>query len=88
MLGWLLLGALLGAAVITICVPYLNKKIAKEKMKEKEITKGKIKSIITSGGVTHMKMGALTDDGTEQQIEFEVDDYDASEIQQGMTIYA
>lgn len=38
MLGWLLLGALLTAAVITICVSYLDKKVAKEKLKEKSIT--------------------------------------------------
>ena len=43
MLGWLLLGALLTAAVITICVSYLDKKVAKEKLKGKSIRKGVVK---------------------------------------------
>ena len=88
MLGWLLLGALMAAAVITICVTFLNEKIAKNKLKEKGIKKGVIKDIINSNGVAHIKLDAIDENGTEQQVEFEANDYDASEIRMGMTIVA
>lgn len=88
MIGWLLLGAFLTAAVITICVSYLDKRVAKEKLKEKSIRKGVIKDICTSGGVTHIKLDAIDTSGNEQEVEFEAEDYDSSEIQRGMTIVA
>lgn len=88
MLGWLLLGALLTAAVITICVTYLDKKVAKDKLKEKCIKKGVVKDIIKSGSVTHIKLDAIDTDGNEQVVEFEADSYNASEIRKGMTIVA
>lgn len=88
MLGWLLLGALLTATVITICVLYLDKKVAKEKLKEKSIRKGVVKDIIKSGCVTHIKIDAIDAYGNEQEVEFEADDYNSSEIKKGMTIVA
>lgn len=88
MLGWLLLGALFTAAVITICVSYLDKKIAKEKLKEKGIRKGVVKDIVQSGSVTHIKLDAIDTEGNEQEVEFEADAYDSSEIRKGMTIVA
>lgn len=88
MLGWLLLGALLTVTVITICVSFLNKSIAKQKLREKNIKKGVIKDIVNSGGITHIKLDAISDDGYEKEVEFEVDDYDSSEIRHGTTIYA
>ena len=86
MLGWLLLGALIGAAVITICVSFLNRNIAKNKLYEKNIKKGVVRDIVNSGQVTHIKLDAVDEDGNERQVEFEVDDYDASEIRRGITI--
>lgn len=88
MLGWLLLGALLTAAVITICVSYLDKKVAKEKLKEKSIRKGVVKDIVKSGNVTHIKLDAIDTDGNEKEVEFEADEYNSSEIRRGMTIVA
>lgn len=86
MLGWLLLGALIGAAVITICVSFLNKNIAKDKLKEKNIKKGVVKEIVNSSGVKHIKLDAIDEEGNEKQVEFEVEDYDTSEICKGITI--
>lgn len=88
MLGWLLLGAILGAAVITICVSYLDKKVAKDKLRDKNIRKGVVKDIINSSGTTHIKLDAIDESGNEQQVEFEVNDYDSSEIRRGITIVA
>ncbi|MDD3417058.1 MAG: hypothetical protein PHY47_24195 [Lachnospiraceae bacterium] len=88
MLGWLLLGAILGAAVITICVTYLDKSVAKDKLKAKNIKKGVVKDIVNSSGVTHIKLDAIDEDGNEKQVEFEAQDYNSSEIRKGMTIVA
>lgn len=88
MLGWILLGVILGAAVITIVVSYLNKNVAEEKLREKNIRKGVIKDIVSSGGVKHVKLDAIDEDGKERQIEFEVEDYDSFEIRKGVTIVA
>ena len=88
MLGWLLLGVLLTAAVITICVSYLDKNVAQEKFKEKSIRKGVVKDIVKSGSVTHIKLDAIDTDGNEQVVEFEADNYNSSEIRRGMTIVA
>lgn len=88
MLGWLLLGALFTAAVITICVSYLDKKTAKEKLKEKNIRKGVIKKIVRSENVTHIKLDAIDTAGNEKEVEFEADAYDSSEIREGMLIVA
>lgn len=88
MLGWLLLGALLTAAVITICVSYLDENVAKDKLRDKGIRKGTVKDIIKSENVTHIKLDAIDTDGNEQEVEFEADDYNASEIKKGMTIVA
>lgn len=88
MLGWILLGVLIGAAVITIVVSFLDKNVAKEKLQEKNIRKGVIKDIISDGGVKHVKFDAIDEEGNEQQVEFEVDDYDSTEIRRGITIVA
>lgn len=88
MLGWLLLGALLTAAVITICVTYLDKRVAKDKLNEKNIRKGVVKDIVKSGSVTHIKLDAIDTDGNEKEVVFETEDYDSSEIRRGMTIVA
>lgn len=88
MLGWLLFGALVCAAVITIYVTFLDKRTAKEKLREKNIKKGVVKDIVTSGSITHIKLDALDESGNEQKVEFEVEEYDSSEIRKGMTIVA
>ena len=88
MLGWLFCGALLTVAVITICVSYLDKNIAKEKLKEKSIRKGIIKDIVKSENVIHIKLDAIDTDGNEKEIEFEAEEYNPSEIKKGMTIVA
>ena len=88
MLGWILLGVVIGADVITIVVSFLDKNVAKEKLQEKNIRKGVIKDIISDGGVKHVKFDAIDEEGNEQQVEFEVDDYDSTEIRRGITIVA
>ena len=88
MLGWLLLGAIFAAAVITITVTYLNKAAAKRKLAEKEIWKGSIKEILQSDSVTHIKLDAITDDGSEVEVDFETEDYDSDEIYEGAVIYS
>jgi hypothetical protein len=86
MLGWLLLGALLTATVIIISVSYLDKKVAKEKLKEKNIEKCFVKEIVISESVTHIKLDAIDTEGNEQEVEIEADDYNSSEIRKGMII--
>lgn len=86
MLGWLLLGALIGAAVITIYVTFLDKNVAKNRLREKNIKKAVVKDIVNSSGVTHIKLDAIDGSGYEQQVEFEVNDYDRSQIRRGVTI--
>lgn len=88
MLGWLILGALFAAAVITICVAYLDKSVAKNKLKANNIKKGVVKDIVNSNGVTHIKLDAIDEDGNEKQVEFEAQDYNSSEIRKGITIVA
>lgn len=88
MLGWILLGAFLATAGLTIAVSYLNESIAQNKMRENQIKKGTIKDIVKSDGVTHIKLDALMDDGTEQKVQFEVDGgYDTQQIKRGITLY-
>ncbi len=86
MLGWILLGVILGTAAITIVVSFLDKNVAKEKFREKNIRKGVIKDIVTDGGVKHVKLDAIDEAGNEQQVEFEAYDYDSTEIRKGITI--
>lgn len=86
MLGWLLLGALIGAAVITIYVSFLDKDVARDKLREKNIKKAVVKDIVNSDGVTHVKLDAIDESGYEQQVDFEVDSYDSYEIRRGVTI--
>ncbi len=88
MLGWLLLGALFTAAVIIICVSYLDKKTAMNKLREKSIHKGVVRDIFQSGNVTHIKLDAIDTDGNEKEVEFEADAYNSYEIRKGMTIVA
>lgn len=86
MLGWLILGALLGAAVVTICVSYLDTNVAKNKLREKNIRKAVVKNIIKSDGVIHVNLDALDEHGNEQKVEFETQDLNAYEICRGITI--
>lgn len=88
MLGWMLLGALLGAAVIMIYVSYLDRSTAKKELKERNISKARIKEIITSSGTAHIKLNAIDEDGVEHEVEIAADDYNKSEIREGMTINA
>ncbi len=86
MLGWILAGVLLAAAVITIYVSFLNKRVAREKLREQNMRKAQIRSICISDGVTHIKLDAIDTDGNEREVEFETDDYDESEIYKGAVI--
>ena len=88
MLGWLLFGLLVGAAVITICVSFLDRKVAQDKMKENKIRKGVIKDIVKSSNVTHIKLDAIDEDGNEKKVEFEVENFDTTQIRKGVTIVA
>lgn len=88
MLGWLLLGALLTATVITICVTHLNNNTAKNQLRAKGIKKGVVKSIINSDSVVHIKLDAIDENGYEKEVEFEAQSYDKYEIKKGITIVA
>ena len=87
MLGWLLLGAFLTVAVITIAVSYLNRNTAARELRNRDILKGKIKDIVKSGSITHIKMDAIKDDGEEVEVDFETEDYDSYQIRRGIEIY-
>lgn len=87
MLGWLLFGALLTVAVISITVVYLNKDIAEQELKKQNISKGVIKDIIKSGNVTHIKLDAIKEDGNEVEVDIESEDYNSSQIYRGVIIY-
>lgn len=87
MLGWLLLGALLTATVIVIAVSYLDKAVAKRKLKEKNIKKAVIKDIVNNSGVAVIKLDAIDDYGDNLSVEFETEDYDSYDIKRGATIY-
>ncbi len=87
MLGWLLMGALLGAAAIMIYVTFLDKNVAKKELRDKGMAKAYIRKIINDDGICKMKLDALDEDGVEHEVEIETEDYDRSEIWQGMTIY-
>lgn len=88
MLGWLLLGVLVGAVILTITVGHLDRYLAQRKLRDNNILKGVVKDIVFSSGVSHIKLDALNESGEEQQVVFEADSYDASEIRVGTTIYA
>lgn len=87
MLGWLLLGALLTAAVVTIVVSYLSRSKAKDELRNRNIQKGVVKSIVRSGSVNHIKMDCLKEDGEEVEVDFEADDYDEDEFYEYAVIY-
>lgn len=87
MLGWLLFGALLGAAAIVICVTYLDKNVAKKELREKGMEQAFIKEIINDPHTCRIKLDAIDEDGEEHEVEIEAEDYDQDEIWQGMTIY-
>ncbi len=87
MLGWLLFGALFTAAVITICVSYLNEDVLRKKLREKNISAAQIKGIFKSDNVSHMKLEALDNEGNEREVEINADDYDRTEIYKGTVIF-
>lgn len=88
MLGWLLLGALLTSTAIIIYVSYLDKKVAENKLKERNIRKGVIKDICESDNVTHIKIDAIDTSGNEQEVDIEAENYNPYEIRMGMVIVA
>ena len=88
MLGWLLLGALLAVAVISITVSYLNTDTAKRELRNHDIQKGVVKEIVKSGSVTHIKLDAIKEDGGEVEVDIETEDYNSSQIRKGVVIYA
>lgn len=87
MLGWLLLGAFLTAAVISITVYYLNKDTATQNLKNNNVSKATIKKISKDNNVAHIKLDAITDDGYEVEVDIKTEDYNSSEIYEGLLIY-
>lgn len=88
MLGWIIAGILLGAAVV-ICVHYLSTSVAKEKAQEKcsDAVSVAIKSVLHNGNVNVVKMDALDEyDNTISEITFEADEI-SSDIYTGKKIY-
>ena len=87
MLGWIIAGMLLGAAIV-ITVSYLSASVAKQKAKEKcpNAVSLAIKSVCKSGSVNKVKMDALDSYGSKTEIEFEADDI-SNEIYTGNRIY-
>lgn len=89
MLGWIIAGLLFSAAVITICVSFLNTDVAKDKAKAKcpQAVNLAIKSVVKNGSVNVVKMDALDDDGDKiNEISFEADEI-SSDIYAGKRIY-
>lgn len=89
MLGWIIAGLLFSAAVITICVAFLNTDVAKDKAKAEcpQAVKLAIKSVVNNGSVNVVKMDALDDDGGKiNEISFEADEI-SSDIYAGKRIY-
>ena len=88
MLGWLLLGAVIGAALV-IAVAYLSKSVAAEKVRP-EISNAKkllVKSIVKDGSTNRVKMSALDDyDNNIREVEFEADEV-SYDIYEGQKIY-
>lgn len=88
MIGWILLGLLAGAAVISIVVSFLDRDTVKETFKENNINHGTIKDIVHDGSVTHIKLDAIKEDGSEVKLDYEVEDYNQSQIREGVVIYS
>lgn len=89
MLGWLIAGALIGAAVITICVTFLNTNVARDKARVEcpNVVSLAVRSVVKNGSVNVVKMDALDDDGdTINEISFEADEV-GSDIYVGKKIY-
>lgn len=86
MLGWILLGLIVGAAII-ISVTYLDRNSASQELRKRNIWKSVVRDINKSGDVTHIKLDSIDEEGKEQQVEFEVESYNSSEIKKGTTIY-
>lgn len=90
MLGLLVrlaVGALLAVAVIEIVVTYLNKDIAQNELRKHNIYKGVVKDIVNSDSVAHIKLDAINEDGEEIEIDIETEEYDSSQIYEGVVIY-
>lgn len=88
MFGWILLGLLAGAAVISIVVSYLDRDTVKETFKENNISHGTIKDIVHDGLVAHIKLDAIKEDGSEVKLDYEVEDYNRSQIREEVVIYS
>ena len=87
MLGWILVAALIGAAVITITVTFLDKKIAESELQKIGSRKATVRSIVKDPNVTHIKLGALTDEDEEVRVEIDAS-YVSPDIYEGMVIYS
>ena len=86
MLGWILLGAIIGIAVITIFVTYLDMNTADDKLKENGIKKAVVKDIVNDGGITHIHLDGFDEENHKKEIEIVADSCDSSEIYEGLTI--
>ncbi len=88
MLGWLLWGLIIGAAAGAICivVSFLNKKTAKEELRNKNIKKATVRDIVKDPGVAHIKLDGIDEDGNEVDIQIDAEEYDTSEIKRGVVI--
>ena len=87
MLGWIIAGMLLGAAIV-ITVSYLSESVAKQKAQEKcpDAVSLMIKQVYKSGNINKVKMDALDSYGSKTEIEFEADSI-SSDIYTGKRIY-
>lgn len=87
MLGWLIAGLLVGAAVITIVVSYLDYRTAQKKLKEQfgSGVQAFVRSVTKDGSKHTIKMDALDDEGTTHEVEFQADEVE--DIHRGDVIY-
>ncbi len=90
MLGWLILGLVIGgtAAAIIITVSFLDKAKAKTELKNKNIKRATVRDIVKDPSVTHIKLDGLDEDGNEVEVQIDTEDYDSKEIKRGTVIYA
>ena len=86
MLGWILLGAIVGIAIITIISPYLNRNIANRFLKDNKVVKASIRSLFKEKNITHINLDGLDEEYNETKIEIVTEAYDPSEIYEGVTL--
>ena len=88
MLGFFIWGLVIGGALtaIVLAVRYLNKDRVRNDLKDRGLDNACIQKIVEDDGITHIYLDAIDEDGNPIEIVYEAEDYNHSEIREGMTI--